>query len=121
MASVLASILFGAALVVATAYGLGLAVLRKTPAPPEIVLALGGAAESVVIFFLLLAGAGRWYVFLALGAVAIACCRIVPRSPLDEAVKRPLGKGWIAAAAIFGAYGIWYLTNALAPEILRMA
>ena len=59
MASVLASILFGAALVLATAYGLGLAVLRKTPAPPEIVLALGGAAESVVIFFLLLAGAGR--------------------------------------------------------------
>jgi 4-amino-4-deoxy-L-arabinose transferase-like glycosyltransferase len=75
------------------------------------------AAESVVIFFLLLAGAGRWYVFVALGAVAIACWRIFPRSPLDEAVKRPLGKGWIAAAAIFGAYGIWYFVNTLAPEI----
>ena len=75
------------------------------------------AAESVVIFFLLLAGAGRWSVFAALGALAIACWRIFPRSPLDEAVKRPLGKGWIAAAAIFGAYGIWYFVNTLAPEI----
>lgn len=117
MPSVLASILFGAALPLATAYALGLALLRKTPAPPEITLALGAAAESFVIFFLLLAGAGRWYVFLAIGAVAIACWRIFPRSPLGEAVKRPLGKAWIAAAAIFGAYGIWYFVSALAPEI----
>lgn len=102
--------------VLGTAYGLGLAVLRKTPAPPEIVLALGGAAETSVIFFLLLAGAGRWYVFLALGAVAIACWRMFPRSPLDEAVKRPLGKGGIAAAGFSAPMGIWYFVNALAPE-----
>jgi hypothetical protein len=100
MPSTVASILFGAALVLATAYGLGLALLRKTPAPPEITLALGAAAESLLIFLLLLAGAGRWPVFLILGAMAVACWRIFPRSPLDEAVKRPLGRGWIVAAPI---------------------
>jgi len=110
--------LFGAALVLATAYGLGLALLRKTPAPPEIALALGAAAESFLVFLLLLVNAGRWYAFLAIGAFAAVCWRPFPRSPLREAVKRPLGKAWIVAAAIFGAYGLWYFTNALAPEIL---
>lgn len=118
MPTALASMLFGAALVLATAYGLGLALLRKTPAPPEIALALGAAAESFLVFLLLLVNAGRWYAFLAIGALAAVCWRPFPRSPLREAVKRPLGKAWIVAAAIFGAYGLWYFTNALAPEIL---
>ena len=116
MLTALASILFGAALAVATAYGLGLALLRKSPAPPEIALALGAAAESLLVFVLLLAGAGRWYAFLAIGALAAVCWRLFPRSPLREAVKRPLGKAWIVAAAIFGAYGLWYFVNALAPH-----
>jgi 4-amino-4-deoxy-L-arabinose transferase-like glycosyltransferase len=117
MPTALVSILFGAALVLATAYGLGLAVLRKTPAPPEIALALGAAAESLLVFLLLLVNAGRWYAFLAIGALAAICWRLFPHSPLREAIKRPLGKAWIVAAAIFGAYGVWYFTNALAPEI----
>jgi 4-amino-4-deoxy-L-arabinose transferase-like glycosyltransferase len=118
MTPAVVSILFGAALVIATAYGLGLAILRRTPATPEVALALGAAAESLLVFILLLAGGGRWPVFLIMGAVAAACWRIFPRSPLHEAVKHPLGKGWIAAAAVFGAYGIWYFANALAPEIM---
>jgi 4-amino-4-deoxy-L-arabinose transferase-like glycosyltransferase len=112
------SILFGAALVLAAAYGLGLALLLKTPAPPEVALALGAASESFLVFLLLLAGAGRWYAFLGIGALAIACWRMFPRAPLGEVAKRPLGKGLIVAAAIFGSYGVWYFTNALAPEIL---
>src|SRR6516164_5674975 len=115
MPSTVASILFGAALVLATAYGLGLALLRRTPAPAEVALGLGAAAESLLVLLLLLAGGGRWPAFLIMGAVAVACWRIFPRSPLHEAVKRPLGREWIGAAAIFGAYGIWYFVNALAP------
>jgi hypothetical protein len=118
MPPTVASILFGTALVLATSYGLGLPLLRKTRAPAEVALALGAAAESLLVFLLLLAGAGRWPVFLVMGAVAVGCWRIFPRSALDEAVKRPLSREWIVAAAIFGAYGIWYFVNALAPEIL---
>src|SRR6516165_7498368 len=116
MPSTVASILFGAALVLATAYGLGLALLRKTPAPAEVALALGAAAESLLVFLLLLAGAGRWPVFLIMGAVAVGCWRIFPRSALPEAVKRPLGREWVGAAAIFGAYGIWFFVDTLTPE-----
>jgi 4-amino-4-deoxy-L-arabinose transferase-like glycosyltransferase len=74
-------------------------------------------AESFLIFFLLLAKLGHWYAFAALAAAAGACWKICPRVPLAEAAKRPLGKGWIAAAAALGAYGIWYFINALAPEV----
>jgi 4-amino-4-deoxy-L-arabinose transferase-like glycosyltransferase len=118
MPSVVVTILSGAALVLVTAYGLGLAIARKTPVPPEVALALGAAAESFLVFLLIVAGVGRWYLFLAMAALAVACWRMFPRSPLGEASKRPLGKAWIAAAAIFGAYGLWYFINALAPEIL---
>jgi Dolichyl-phosphate-mannose-protein mannosyltransferase len=118
MTPAVVSILFGAALVIVTAYGLGQAILRKTAAPPEVALALGAAVESFLIFLLLLTGAGKWYLFLAIGVVAAACWKMFPRSPLREAVKAPLGRAGIAAAFIFCAYGIWYFANALAPEIL---
>jgi hypothetical protein len=113
----LASIACGALVTLLTAYCFGAALLGKLPAPPEIALALGAVVESFLIFLLLLANLGHWYVFVALAAAAGVCWKMRPRVPLAEAAKRPLGKGWIAAAAVFGGYGIWYFVNALAPEV----
>ena len=67
----LLSTLFGAAFTLATAYALGTLLMRKHPAPPEIVLAIGAAAESVLVFFLLLLHLAHWGAFLAIGAAAI--------------------------------------------------
>jgi 4-amino-4-deoxy-L-arabinose transferase-like glycosyltransferase len=122
----LLSIVCGAALALLTAYALGVALLRKLPAPPEIALALGAAAESFLVFLLLLANLGYWYVFLAMGLVAGASWFFLrakrdttPRPPAPG--PRPLLLNRtvrMAAAVIFCAYGVWYLVNALAPETL---
>ena len=104
--------LFGAAFTLATAYALGTLFMRRRPAPPEIRLALGAAAESAVVFFLLLFHAAHWSAFLALGAAAMLAAwrfRGAPAPP--ERMRIPLA-GWL----VFGAYGVWYLVNALAPE-----
>ena len=94
----------GAALTILTAYGLGVALARRLPAPPEIALALGAVAESFLIFLLLLVNLGYWYAFVALAILAGRCWRICPRVPLGAVAKRSLGKGWIAGALLFGAY-----------------
>ena len=113
----LLSTLFGAALTLATAYALGALLLRRRPAPPEIVLAIGAAAESVLVFLLLLFHLAHWGAFLALGAAAmVAAWRFRgPGAGTSGAppIRIPLA-GWV----IFGAYGVWYLVNALAPETL---
>ncbi len=111
-----ASILFGALFTALTAYGLGVLILRGTPAPPEIALGLGAVLESALVFFLLCAHQGHRAAFLLLGAVAVISLRRVQRRSLAESVIQPLRTGRIAASLIFGAYGIWYLVNALAPE-----
>ena len=110
--------LFGAAFTLATAYALGGILLRKHPAPPEIVLGMGAAAESLLVFLLLLFHLAHWSVFLALGAAAIvAAWRFAapprPTPPACQPLRIPL-----AAWAIFTAYGVWYLVNALAPETI---
>ena len=111
-----AAILFGALFTAVTAYALGVLALRGTPAPPEIALGVGAVVESALVLFLLCAHQGRRAPFLLIGALALAALRWVHRQPLVDAVKRPLGAGRLAAVAIFGAYGIWYFVNALAPE-----
>jgi 4-amino-4-deoxy-L-arabinose transferase-like glycosyltransferase len=55
-------------------------------------------------------------ILLAAGAASIAMLKWFRRVPLTDPVKAPLGKAWVAAAAVFGAYGVWYFVNALAPE-----
>jgi hypothetical protein len=146
--SELVSILLGAAFTVASAYAWGALAMRKSPsrgrspglsqaairtsfessaaadcpgfcqAPPEIALALGAAIESLLVFVILLCGAGAWPAFLALGAVPLAWLAWRLRSALKG--PHPLSKGvdWRALlpAAIFLPYGVWYLVNALAPE-----
>jgi hypothetical protein len=124
----LLSIFFGAAFTLATAYALGAVLLRQTPAPPEVALGLGAVAESLLVFLCLLLNVGHWVVYLGIGLAAAAAAlvrfQLVRFRPvrfrpvaLRDPVKAPLGKAWIAAAGIvFGAYGLWYFVNALAPE-----
>jgi 4-amino-4-deoxy-L-arabinose transferase-like glycosyltransferase len=114
---VLPAIFFGALFVLATTYALGVIFLWKTPAPPEIALALGLAVESFLVFLLLLAGAAFPPAFLAIGAAACISMIWIRSKPLPETAAAPLGNtGGIAAAIILGAYGAWYFVNALAPE-----
>ena len=67
----LLSSLFGAVFTLATAYALGTVLMRRRPAPPEIVLAIGAAAGSLLVFLLLLCHLAHWGAFLALGAAAM--------------------------------------------------
>jgi hypothetical protein len=111
----LLSALFGAVFTLATAYALGAILMRKRPAPPEIVVAIGAAAESVLVFLLLLFHLAHWIAFLAIGAAAIGSAwrfRDAP-APTPDPVRIPR-----AAWVIFVPYGIWYLVNALAPETI---
>jgi hypothetical protein len=108
----LLSILFGAAFTLATAYAFGRLLLRKTPANFEIVLGVGAAAESLLVFLLLLANLANWGVFLAMGAAAILAAQRWHGPLLKDPIHIPRAV-WI----VFAAYGVWYLVNALAPEI----
>ena len=107
--------LTGAAFTLSTAYALGALLMRKRPAPPEILLGIGAAALSVAVFCLLLLHLAHWAAFLAIGAVAIPLAWRYRGAPAPTpglvTIPRPL---WI----VFGAYGIWYLVNALAPETI---
>jgi 4-amino-4-deoxy-L-arabinose transferase-like glycosyltransferase len=107
----LLSILFGSFLTLAMAYALGVLLLRKTPAPPEIALALGAAAESFLVFILLLLNAAQWWVFLAVAAAVLFASQKGDRR-IFPAGKMRLSPFW----AVFLAYGVWYFVNALAPE-----
>ena len=93
-------------------------VLRGTPAPPEIAFGLGAVVESALVFGLLSAHLGHRAAFLLIGIFALTSLKWTRRQALVEPVKEPLGTGRITAAAILGAYGVWYLVNALAPETL---
>src|SRR4051812_26207977 len=86
--------------------------MRKLAAPPEIVLAVGAAIESFLMFVLLLCGIGHWTVYLAIAAVAAASLRWFRPKGVDAIRIGPI------AGVIFGAYGLFYLVNALAPEIV---
>jgi len=116
VAAALLAILFGAAFTLLVAYALGVLLLCQLAVPPEIALGVGAISESLLVLVLLFSNAGHWAVFLCVGAAALAALRWFRRAPLEEAVKRPLGKARIAAAVILGAYGVWYFINALAPE-----
>ena len=103
--------LAGAAFTLSTAYALGALLMRKRSAPPEILLGIGATALSFAVFFLLLLHLAYLGAFLALGALAIPLAWRYRGTAAYDPIKipRPL---WL----IFGAYGIWYLVNALAPE-----
>ena len=112
----LLSTLFGGALTLAAAYGLGGMLLRRLAAPPEIRLAVGAAAESLLVFVLLLCHAGIFPVFLAVGACGIAAIWWHRQVTAEKPSTIPRLVRY-AAWAIFAGYGFFYLVNALAPEV----
>jgi len=63
--------LAGAAFTLCTAYAIGTLLMRKRPAPPEILLGIGAAALSICVFLLLLLHLAHWGVFLAIGGLAV--------------------------------------------------
>jgi hypothetical protein len=116
----LPSILFGAFFVLAVAWALGRACLYRLAVPCTITLAVGAAAESGLVFLLLLAGAANRVTF---AFVAVACAALIwrlrGRAPrLEDTVKAPADRVtfWLAAAAL-ASYGALYLINAMAPEV----
>src|SRR4051794_1972931 len=103
----------GAAFTLIPAYSLGRVILRKRPSPPEIVLGTGAAILSVCVFLLILVNLAHWGAFLALGAAVVAAGWRFGGSVAEDPIRVPRPV-WI----VFGAYGLWYLVNALAPETL---
>jgi 4-amino-4-deoxy-L-arabinose transferase-like glycosyltransferase len=114
----LVSILLGAVLTIASAYAIGAMLVRQ---PPEIALAAGAAVLSVLIFLIVWAGMARWPGFLVLAVTACGAGLRFAR-PHGEAGDPPhsvlASRERLAAVIIFGAYGLWYFVNALAPETL---
>src|SRR3954451_23997346 len=103
MALTLLSIFFGAAFTLSTAYALGLVLLRKTPAPPEIVLGAGAVVQSLIVFLLLLANIAHWAVFLAVGSAALLSAWRWHGDLLREKIYIP-----VAVRIVLGVYGLWY-------------
>lgn len=113
----LASILFGAALTIASAYALGSLALRKLAPPPEITLAVGATLLSVAVFFIVLAGVAAWPVFLTLGLVAVVGA-FLKGGARSASIPQPLAPGPWPLLFVFAAYAVWYFINALTPETL---
>ena len=117
---ILPSILFGAFFALAVAWALGSACLYRLPIPRTITLAVGAAAESGLVFLLLLVGAGNRIAFALLGVASVALLvSLRARAPrLPDVVKAPADRAtvWLAAGAL-AFYGALYLVNALAPEV----
>jgi len=121
---ILASVLFGGIFTLSTAYAMGLLALRNTPAPAEIALAVGAVIESTIVYLLLLTHLAHWSLFLIMGVMALILSmwishhsRWISHRPVWDPVKLPRGIR-IVAVVVFGAYGVWYVVNALAPEVL---
>jgi hypothetical protein len=112
------AILLGAALPLAAAYAWGVILLRRLAAPPEIALALGAAFESLLVFLLLVLHLAWKPAYLVVGLAPLAVLPCLSRAKLRDEAIEPLGRyGRIAAGVILAAYGVWYLVNAMAPEI----
>ena len=94
--------------------------LSRLPAPATIVLAVGAAAESCLVFLLLLAGAANRITFALAGvACLVLLLRLRVGAPhFEDFAKAPADRVvfWLAAAALT-CYGSLYLINALAPEL----
>ena len=99
---------------------LGNICLRRLPVPWTIALAVGAAAESAIVFGLLVCGVGNRVSFLLLGAVSLAVYWWAGRGAarLTDTAKSRADRisVWLAGAAL-AFYGALYLINALAPEL----
>jgi len=100
----------GAALPLVAGYGLGRRLTRTIVVPETVRFAVGTAALSVIIFALLLARHGHWWVFVSLG---IAGTALTWSSWRNVRIARP--PWWIAAVALI--YAALYLIYAATPEV----
>jgi F5/8 type C domain-containing protein/dolichyl-phosphate-mannose-protein mannosyltransferase len=120
----LTGLLFGALFTVTTAWALGALVIRKLSLTlyrvEERVLAfaLGSACLSAIIFLLCSAKLAHRGVFLAVGLAIIG---YTVHSGVHRSMSKPLPQlsrpwRWVFVS-IFGAFALFYLTNAMAPEV----
>ncbi|HLY17179.1 MAG TPA: glycosyltransferase family 39 protein, partial [Bryobacteraceae bacterium] len=117
---VLLSILFGAFFTLAVAWMLGNICLYRLPVPRSIALAVGAAAESTIVFLLLLSRGGTRLSFLVLGALCLLVYWWLRPGPprLADPVKAPADRVSVyLAAAVIALYGVLYVINAMAPEL----
>lgn len=105
-------ILFGALFTLAAGYASGRLITSRLPLPETVRLAVGSAVLSHLIFVLFALGAGRPWIFLALGAALITAAGWFSRPALPPC-RAP---EWPILAVLTG-YGFFYLVHALAPEI----
>jgi len=99
---------------------LGNVCLRGLPAPWPLALAVGAAAESTIVFLLLVCRAGNRVSFIVLGAVCLAAFWRMGRGAArlaDPAQAKTDRMGVYLAATALAFYGALYLINALAPEL----
>ena len=99
---------------------LGNLCLRRLPVPQTIALAVGAAAESTIVFLLLMTGAANLVTFGLVGAICLGLFVWLRSTapPLADPVKPQTSRVtlYIAGAAL-ALYGLLYLINALAPEL----
>lgn len=108
----LIAILFGSAFTLLACYGIGAFLLRKFSLPNTIVFGVGAAVLSHVVFLLVLCGIASPWSFLPVGVVAVGAAAVHGRRRANHWPK------WPIAVVILAGYGLYYLVQALAPEIL---
>jgi hypothetical protein len=100
-------LVLGAVVTLLIAYALGVLFFRKLALPAVILFGLGAAVESVLVYLLFLFGLGHYLLVLVIFVPAIFLLRPAP-------LKWPSNRLILPLLAV---YGVYYLVQALAPEI----
>jgi hypothetical protein len=99
---------------------LGNICLHRLPVPWTIALAVGAAAESSIVFLLLVCGIGNRVSFIVMAAACLAAFWWMGRNAVriaDPMKARADRVTLYLAGATLAFYGALYLINALAPEL----
>jgi len=107
--------ILGAAVTLAIAYAIGVQLFGKVPLPPLIRFALGATVESLLVYLFFLDRMGS---VLPILAIFIPIIFFKRPAPFSEPAVRPLDRltRWILFP-LFAIFGVYYLVQALAPEI----
>jgi hypothetical protein len=100
----------GALLTLAAAYALGVALFRKIPLPAVMLLALGAAIESALVYLFFLFHLGS-YLYILFAAIPLLL--FLRPAPFFEKV----GQAVSPAVCVLSVYAVYYLVQAMAPEI----
>ena len=99
---------------------LGNICLHRLPVPWTIALAVGAAAESSIVFLMLVGDVGNRASFILLGALTLAAFWRVGRGAArraDAVIAPADGVSLYVSGAVLAFYTVLYLINALAPEL----